>query len=162
MSVCIRLNPLVIANALPSRLKSSLAGVCLVFGLLVSGWFVWFRFVSTEQFRNAMERRDFGRAERLWNFGVFAPDGDPYIEFMRVIERLEAVKEVQVQNYYVRRTPAGDISDRYIGTLNIHESGKGSTKEFGVAMEWKGQKWSLKIDHELLPSYVKQSLEGQR
>jgi len=142
------------------RLRIIAIAFVSLLGVSAISWLVWFRFVSTEQFRTAMERRDFRRAEKLWNWGVYAPANDPYIEFMRVLDRLRSITGVQVLHYTVRRTSPVYGTNRFTGSLDISEKGEGKTKELGVSLRWDGQKWLLIIDHEFLPPYVKKSLHG--
>jgi hypothetical protein len=102
-----------------------------------------------------MERSELTKAEQLWKWGVYATNADPYVELMRVLQRLEDVKGVRVKNFTLHRIPIYGTR-RLVATLDMQEIGKGA---FGVGLKWQGQKWKLQIDDAWIPSYVRETLD---
>jgi hypothetical protein len=132
--------------------------VCLLLGCVaICAGYLWLRPVPAEKFRIAMERHDFDQAEKLWNKGVRVPATDPYAQFMRIKQRLQAVNGVQVTAWKVGRLQTINETNRYFGLLDLQDSGG---DQLGIGLEWQGVKWVLKTDNPQVPPYVRQSLDG--
>ena len=124
-------------------------------GVAIYAGYLWLRPFPAEQFRNAMERRDFERAGKLWRNGVGASATDPYAQFMRIKDRFEAVNGVRVTAWKVGKLQTVNETNRCFGLLDIEDSGG---NQFGIGLEWQGARWLLKTDNSPVPDYVRQSL----
>jgi hypothetical protein len=80
----------------PSSNRFTLAYVVMASGILFGGYYLWYRSYVAAQFRAAMERKDYARAERLWSRGVPARPTDPHAQFMRIRDRLKTVNGVRI------------------------------------------------------------------
>ncbi len=140
----------------PQLKRFGIASLLLLFVSICGGYF-WMRSLRTEQFRNAVELHDFDQAEKLWKRGVRVTDDDPFSQFMRVRDRLQAFPGVQVTAWKVGKLQTINATNRYFGLLDIQES---NGNQFGIGLEWHGEKWVLKTDNPQVPSYVRQSLDG--
>jgi len=65
----------------------------------------------------------------------------------------------EVLDYGVLEIPK-DGKRRPVTTLTVRDSSGGSEVMFGVGLDWLDDRWTLEVDHELVPSYVRQSLDA--
>jgi hypothetical protein len=107
-----------------------------------------------------MELRDFGRADKLWNRGIRLPATDPYAQFMRIKDRIQAVRGVQVTGWTVGKLQTINQTNRCYALLDVQDSG-GEFSSFGMGLEWQAENWMLKTN-PFLPSYVMQCVDGSR
>jgi hypothetical protein len=132
--------------------------ICLLLACVAMyAGYLWLRPVPAEQFQIAIELHDFDQAEKLWNKGVRVAKTDPYAQFMRVKDRLQAVDGVQVTAWKVGKLQTLNETNRYFGLLDMLDS---DGNQFGIGLEWQGMKWVLKTDNPQVPAYVRQSLNG--
>jgi hypothetical protein len=136
------------------RSRSYLIGLIVLLAVGISGYFTYQR-VLLERFRNAMARHDYGRAQELWKKGVIAAKNDPYAELMRILDRLNAVRDIEVKDWNLQSLlPNGD-TNCYAAQLDIAST----NARFGVILSWKGEKWALVHDYPEIPSSVRTCLE---
>ena len=148
---------------LSKRVKIIIIVLVWLLCLLAGAWYVWFRYFSAHQLQIALSQRDLKRAEGIWAWGVYAPQKSPFVELMRIIDRLHRTEGVKVMRYDVREMPVYGPNGQ-IATLDIHESRSGKTKEFGVGLRWNSEddNWSLIMNYDRLPSYVRAAVsEGE-
>jgi hypothetical protein len=124
--------------------------VCVGIYAAVSRWWL----PPANEFRKAMERGDFVQAEKLWKRGVLASTTDPYAQFMRIRDRIQAVSDTKIESWKVLRLQTINETNRYFGEFDIQDP----TARFGVGLIWEGEKWELKPDYPELPPYVKRCL----
>ena len=120
--------------------------------ICIGGWYVWYLCFSAEQFRDAIVRGDFRRAEKMWRRGARVAAGDPYGEFMRIRDRLQAVNGVEVTEWKLGKL---QILNGYFALVDI----KAPDAQVVIGLTWESGRWLLKTDAPPVPSYVKQSIE---
>jgi len=123
--------------------------------LCVVSWYLWFSMFSAQQLRDAVERGDFRRAERIWNRGARALREDPYAQLMRIRDRLQAVDGVRVTEWKIGKLQPINGTNRYFALLDVQLP----DAQVGIGLAWEGRRWSLKTEMPNLPSYVKASVD---